>query len=86
MLDHIYTSADLNQDGRINFHECYELILQMYVLINRQAPIPPPKRHVVRRLYNEYDTNHNNHISREQFKFLSRRICQRAIYITYRNT
>ena len=51
----------------------------MYVLINRQAPIPPPKRHIVRRLYDEYDTNHNNHISREEFKFLSRRICQRAI-------
>ena len=79
MLDTIYETADVNKDGRICFQECYELVLQLYVLINRQAPIPPPKRRTVMRLYKEYDRNNNRHISRKEFTSLSRRICQRAV-------
>jgi hypothetical protein len=70
-LTRIYREADLNRDGRISFDECYERVLLFYVKLNRQAPIPPPSRARMRRLYAEADLNHSSSLCEDEFKVLA---------------
>lgn len=67
----IFDDADSNKDGRISFDECYELVLKLYINLNRQAPIPPPTRHQVQQLFASNDVDHNHQISRHEFQSLS---------------
>ena len=67
----IFDDADANKDGRISFDECYELILKLYINLNRQAPIPPPTRDKVQQLFASNDVDHNHQISRHEFQSLS---------------
>lgn len=70
-LTRLYNEADLNKDGGISFDECYQRLLFFYIELNQQAPIPPPDRATVRRLYAQSDWNHNRSLSCEEFKQLA---------------
>jgi EF hand len=67
----IFDDADANKDGHISFDECYELVLKLYINLNRQAPIPPPTRYKVQQLFASNDVDHNHQISRQEFQSLS---------------
>jgi hypothetical protein len=43
----VYDKSDANHDSRISEQEAYEMILHMYIELNRRAPIPPPSRATV---------------------------------------
>jgi len=79
LIHEVFDDADSNQDGSINFAECYELVLKLYVNINRQAPIPPPSRRVVHRLFVKSDRNRNNRVSLEEFRALAKTLGRRAL-------
>ena len=75
----IYEDADINRDGTISFTECYQLVLKLYIRLNREAPIPPPSREMVFRFYSDSDINHNRRISRDEFTRLARILGRRAL-------
>jgi len=77
-LTRLYQEADLNKDGRISFDECYERVLLFYVKLNRQAPIPPPSRAKVLRLYSEADYDHSKSLSEDEFKELASTLASRG--------
>jgi len=35
------------RDGKVDQNEAFQLVLQMYIQINRQAPIEPPSKELV---------------------------------------
>jgi len=77
-LSRLYAQADLNRDGTLSFDECYERLLLFYIKLNRQAPIPPPTRATVRRLYDESDWNHSRSLSEDEFKDLASTLASRG--------
>jgi len=78
-VDKVFDRADTNKDGTIDLAETYEMVLQIYVKLNRQAPIPPPPRHKVYELFQASDIDKNNRISRDEFSKLARTLGRRAI-------
>jgi hypothetical protein len=78
-IQRMYNDADVDHDGFISFAETYEMVLKLYININRQAPINPPSREKVRRLFVLSDTSRNNRINREEFTQLARVLVQRAL-------
>jgi hypothetical protein len=78
VVQNIFDDADTNNDGSISFGECYELVLKLYIKINRQAPIPPPTRKTVLQLYQKNDTNRNKRLSRNEFTALAQVLGGRA--------
>lgn len=80
LITKLFDDADRNRDGKITFQECYALVLKIYIYINRQAPIPPPTRKAVRCLFDHYDENRNNAVSREEFTALAHVLGRRAIF------
>lgn len=40
----LFESSDINHDMTLSLDECYMLVLQLYIQINQNAPIPPPSR------------------------------------------
>lgn len=77
-LSRLYREADLNRDGSISFDECYERVLLFYVKLNRQAPIPPPSRAKILRLYAEADYDQSQSLDEEQFKELASTLASRG--------
>jgi len=77
-LTRLYQEADLNKDGRISFDECYERLLLFYVKLNRRAPIPPPSRAKILRLYTEADYDKTKSPSEEEFKELASTLASRG--------
>jgi hypothetical protein len=78
MVNKIFDDADSNKDGSISFAECYELVLNLYININRQAPIPPPSRRTVHQLFIKEDISRDQRLQREEFKKLARVLGSRA--------
>lgn len=74
----IFEEADENSDGTISLSECYELVLKMYIKVNRQAAIPPPTRPTVLKIFQESDNNHNRRISRDEFNNLAKILARRV--------
>ena len=60
--------------------ETYEMVLKLYLKLNRQAPIPPPSRATVLAFFRESDVDGNRRISRDEFGRLARIIGRRAIF------
>ncbi len=52
--------------GAISFDEFYIIILELYVKINRHAPIPPPKEEKMRLLFNKADKDKSGKLSKEE--------------------
>lgn len=78
-IQKIYDGADINKDGSISLAEAYELALKLYIKVNREAPIDPPTREQIFRVFSASDTNHNRRISRAEFTQLAELIGQRAL-------
>lgn len=78
-IQKIYNNADTNHDGSIAFEEAYVMVLKLYIEINRQAPINPPSRSKVQRLFNLSDKNRNNRIQRDEFTQLANLLARRAL-------
>lgn len=80
MIENVFDKADVNNDGKINFQECYSLVMKLYVYLNRQAPVPPPTRHSLRALFEACDENNSNCISKTEFTNLSHILGRRAFF------
>lgn len=78
LVDSVYDDADTNKDGKISLAEVNTLVLQMYVKINRAAPIPPPSRDKVDALFASADVDGNKRLSREEFSRLAVLLASRA--------
>jgi len=78
-IQRLYQEADTNQDGTINEQEVYEMVLKLYIHVNRQAPMPAPTRTAVRRLFKLMDTTRNDRLSKEEFQKLATLLGQRAL-------
>lgn len=57
----------VNEDGRISFNETYELILKMYINLNRQAPIKSPTREKLLSLFPTNNDGSESSISEDEF-------------------
>mmetsp|Transcript_41030 Transcript_41030/g.98920 ORF Transcript_41030/g.98920 Transcript_41030/m.98920 type:complete len:222 (+) Transcript_41030:28-693(+) len=77
-IDKVFANADSNQDGMINFSEVYELVLKIYVQLNRQAPVPAPSRETVMQVYNNSDKNKDKYLTRDEFGVLVKVVSKRA--------
>jgi hypothetical protein len=77
-LTQIFYEADFNRDGIVTFDECYERLLRFYIVLNQQAPIPPPDRHTVLQFYKTADLNHNQRLNLSEFKHLAHMLISRA--------
>ena len=78
-LDNLFDSADTNHDGSVSKDEIFELVLYMYIKINTQAPVPPPTRAKVNKMFSKADITHNNRLSRAEFKKLMKLLIKRAL-------
>ena len=78
-IQKVYDNADTNKDGSIAFNEAYEMVLRLYIEINRQAPINPPSRAKIQRIFSLSDKNQNNRIQREEFTQLAHLLWERAL-------
>jgi Ca2+-binding EF-hand superfamily protein len=79
LIGKTFDDGDINKDGKISLNECNDLVLRLYIHINRQAPIPPPSRSTVRRLFQAHDDSGNGRISRDEFTDLARMLGRRAL-------
>ena len=77
-IERIFENADSNHDGSISAEEVYDLVLRLYIYVNRQAPIDPPSRAAVHQLFQISDKNRNHRISRDEFTLLARLLGNRA--------
>ena len=77
-LNRLFDEADASGDGYVSFSEAYELVLRMYVQINQKAPIDPPPRNVMMRLFESADLDRNGKLSREEFRRLAMVLASRA--------
>jgi hypothetical protein len=76
----LFEDADVNLDGSISFGEAYELVLKMYVFLNREAPLPPPTRGKFFQLYSDADKTRNDRLNQEEFKGLAHTLARRALW------
>lgn len=73
-----FENSDANKNGQISIDEAYDLVLLIYLKINREAPVDPPTRNKVVELFKTADTNSNGKIEFEEFKRLMMILMSRA--------
>ena len=73
-----FENADTNNNGKISINEAYDLVLQIYLEINRDAPVDPPTRKEVEELFIASDANSNGNIEFDEFKRLVMILMSRA--------
>lgn len=78
LVDCLFENSDVNQDDRISFHECHLLVLKLYVFINRQAPVPPPTRESLQRLFENCNSNKGDYMTKIEFTDLCHVLGKRA--------
>ena len=78
LLHKAFDAADSNQDGKVDANEIYALVLQVYVKLNRQAPVDPPTREQVMVLYKRADKDRSGKLSKEEFEGLVGDLTARA--------
>ena len=67
-IDGVFDKADINRDGSISIDEVYELVLLIYIKLNRQAPISPPSRAKIIELFTKFDTKKDGRLNSDEFK------------------
>lgn len=77
--DRLFENADVNKDGTLDMNETYEMVLKLYVKLNRKAAIPPPSREKVQQIFQSTDHNGDNRISRQEFNALASILGRRAL-------
>jgi Ca2+-binding EF-hand superfamily protein len=77
-IDQSFENSDLNENGALSFDETYDLVLQVYVKINRNAPLDPPSRKKILDLFKKADTDNSGQIQRSEFKQLALVLVSRA--------
>lgn len=77
-IEDTFDKADTNGNGRISASETYDLVLQIYLKINRQAPINPPSREKAALIFDNADKDQNGDIDRAEFKRLMAILLSRA--------
>ena len=60
-IDGVFYKADVN-------HEVYELVLLIYITLNRQAPISPPSRAKIIELFTKFDTKKDGRLNSDECK------------------
>ncbi|KAL7570709.1 hypothetical protein ACA910_017833 [Epithemia clementina (nom. ined.)] len=75
----VFEAADLDHDGTMNFDEVYELTLRLYILVNRQAPIPPPTRETTWALFVVTDRDDSHVLNKEEFLDFATLLLERAV-------
>lgn len=61
------------------FISCICTLTLLFLVDHHQAPIPPPSRAKVLKIFKASDVDHNNRISREEFTSLTRTLGRRAM-------
>lgn len=79
IVDNLFCSTDINNDGRISFDEAYSGCLLLYIQLNRQAPLNPPSREKIALLYLQADNDKSNLLDREQYGILLKKLVRRAL-------
>ena len=74
----LFDDADSNHDGSVSPDEVYELILKFYIKVNQKAPIPPPSRERVMKLFDQSDTDRTGRLQLVEFQRLLRTMYARA--------
>lgn len=86
-LQRVFRNADLNRDGWLSFHECYERLLVFYVHLNRQAEIDPPSPNRIRSIYETLGWNwEQKKLNYDEFVVLTQILMARTTtrFIVYR--
>lgn len=76
--DHLFEDADTNHHGSVSPSEVYDLVLKFYIKVNQQAPIPPPSRERVTKLFQQADTDRSGRLEILEFRRLLRTMYARA--------
>ena len=63
----LFESMDVDQDGRLSVDEAYPVVLQLYILANRQAPVNPPSRGQIAKLFDAADADGSGALSKDEF-------------------
>lgn len=76
----LFEDADINGDGFVSIPEAYEFVLQMYISLNRHAPVMPPSRDKVAELFLDFDSNRQDRgLNQSEFIQLVQHFSQRAV-------
>ena len=63
----LFESMDVDGDGRLSVDEAYPVVLQLYILANRQAPVNPPSRGQIAKLFDAADADGSGALSKDEF-------------------
>ena len=63
----LFESMDVDRDGRLSVDEAYPVVLQLYILANRQAPVNPPSRGQIAKLFDAADADGSGALSKDEF-------------------
>ena len=62
-----FDATDGDGDGAVSPEEVYPVVLQLYILANRQAPVNPPSRAKIAQLFAAADADGSGTLSRSEF-------------------
>ena len=76
----LFNATDANNDGELSETEAYPIVLQLYILANRQAPVNPPSREKAAKLFDDADLDGSGSLSRDEFVLFCTSLLGRTAY------
>ena len=76
----LFNATDANNDGELSETEAYPIVLQLYILANRQAPVNPPSREKAAKLFDDADLDGSGSLSRDEFVVFCTSLLGRTAY------
>ncbi len=67
-MDETFDTLDHNSDGTLSFEEVYELMLLVSIQVNRQAPLAPPSKELVKMLFERADVDKSGTLTKEELR------------------